>query len=356
VEDQMIRVGLVGFGMAGRVFHAPLIASVEGLELAAVVERHTDLAAERYPGITTYRSLEAMLEDASLGLLVVATPSGSHFQVARQILEAGKNVVVDKPLAVASVEIAQLIELAAARGLLLAPFHNRRWDSDFQTIHKLLHTSSLGRLVHFESAFDRWSPGSTRRPWKDDPAQGGGILLDLGTHIADQALVLFGRPEAVSAEIDRERDGKGTNDSFTVRLRYQGFRGTLGANCLSSLARPRFHLRGTKGNYWKWGLDPQENALDKITRITDPSWGQEPTANWGTLSVDVEDGMVTRPVTPVPGDYRLYYAGIRDALLGKALAPVAALEAWRVARLLEWATESAEERREIVCDWSGEPQ
>jgi predicted dehydrogenase len=141
-----------------------------------------------------------------------------------------------------------------------------------------------------------------------------------------------------------------------VRLRYQGFRGTLGANCLSSLARPRFHLRGTKGNYWKWGLDPQENALDKITRITDPSWGQEPTANWGTLSVDVEDGMVTRPVTPVPGDYRLYYAGIRDALLGKALAPVAALEAWRVARLLEWATESAEERREIVCDWSGEPQ
>jgi predicted dehydrogenase len=352
----MIRVGLVGFGMAGRVFHAPLISSVEGLELAAVVERHTDLAAERYPGITTYRSLEEMLEDASLGLLVVATPSGSHFQVARQILEAGKNVVVDKPMSVASVEIAQLMELAAARDLFLAPFFNRRWDSDFQTIQKLLHKGFLGRLVHFESAFDRWSPGSTRRPWKDDSAQGGGILLDLGTHIADQALVLFGRPEAVSAEIDRERDGKGSNDSFTLRLRYEGFSVTLGANCLSSLARPRFHLRGTKGNYWKWGLDPQEAALNKITRITDPAWGQEPTANWGTLSVDVEDGMVTRPVAPVPGDYRLYYEGIRDALLGKALAPVAALEAWRVARLLEWAAESAEERREIACDWSGEPQ
>ena len=168
--------------------------------------------------------------------------------------------------------------------------------------------------------------------------------------------MLFGRPEAVSAEIDRERDGKGSNDSFTLRLRYEGFSVTLGANCLSSLARPRFHLRGTKGNYWKWGLDPQEAALNKITRITDPAWGQEPTANWGTLSVDVEDGMVTRPVAPVPGDYRLYYEGIRDALLGKALAPVAALEAWRVARLLEWAAESAEERREIACDWSGEPQ
>jgi predicted dehydrogenase len=342
--------------MAGRVFHAPLISSVEGLELAAVVERHTDLAAERYPGITTYRSLEAMLEDASLGLLVVATPSGSHFQVARQILEADRNVVVDKPMAVTSVEIAQLMELAAAHGLLLAPFHNRRWDSDFQTIQKLLHKCFLGRLVHFESAFDRWSPGGTRRPWKDDPAQGGGILLDLGTHIADQALVFFGKPEAVSAEIGRERDGHGSNDSFTLRLRYEGFCVTLGANCLSSLARPRFHLRGTKGNYWKWGLDRQEDTLNKITRISDPSWGQEPTANWGTLSVDVDSGMVTRPFEPVPGDYRLYYAGIRDALLGKALAPVAALEAWRVARLLEWAVESAEERREILCDWSEEPQ
>jgi predicted dehydrogenase len=275
--------------------------------------------------------------------------------VARQILEAGKNVVVDKPMAPSSAEITQLMTLAAAHGLLLAPFHNRRFDSDFQTVRKLLHKGSIGRLVHLESAFDRWSPGATRRPWKDDPAQGGGISLDLGTHVADQALVLFGKPEAVSAEIGRERDGHGSNDSFTLRLRYEGFRVTLSANCLSSLARPRFHLRGTKGNYWKWGLDLQEAALNKITRITDPAWGQEPQANWGTLSVDVDGLMVTRPIEPVPGDYRLYYAGIRDALLGKTPAPVSALEAWRVARLLEWATESSEERREIVCDWSEEP-
>ena len=195
----MIRVGLVGFGMAGRVFHAPLISSVEGLELAAVVERSSDNAAQRYPGITTYRSLEAMMADSSLGLFVVATPSGTHFEVTRQILEAGKHVVVDKPVAVASAEVAQLIALAQGKGALLVPFFNRRWDSDFQTIQKLLHESSLGRLVYFESRFDRWSPGSTRRPWKDDPAQGGGQLLDLGTHIGDQALTLFGKPEAVSA-------------------------------------------------------------------------------------------------------------------------------------------------------------
>jgi predicted dehydrogenase len=353
----MIRVGLVGFGMAGRVFHAPLISSVEGLELAAVVERHTDLAAQRYPGITTYRSLEAMLENSSLKLLVVATPSGSHFEVARQILEAGKNVVVDKPMSPDSAQIAELMGLAADRHVLLAPFHNRRWDSDFQTISKVVHEGILGRFVHLESTFDRWSPGSARRPWKDDDAQGGGTLLDHGTHIADQTLALFGKPVAVSAEIDHERDGQGANDSFTLRLRYEGFRITLAANSLSSLARPRFHLRGTKGNYWKWGVDTQEAALNKITRIDDPAWGQEPPANWGTLNVDVEGSRITRPVEPVPGDYRLYYAGIRDALLGVAPAPpVTVLEAWRVARLLEWAKVSSDERREILCHWSEEPQ
>jgi len=326
----MIRVGLVGFGMAGRVFHAPLISSVEGLELTAVVERSTDNAAQRYPGITTYRSLEAMLADSSLDLFVVATPSGTHFQVARQILEAGKNLVVDKPVAVASAEVAQLIALAKAKSVRLIPFFNRRWDSDFQTIQKLLHESSLGRLVYFESRFDRWSPGSTRRPWKDDPAQGGGQLLDLGTHIGDQALTLFGKPQAVSADVTRERDGEGSNDSFT--------------------------LRGNKGNYWKLGVDPQEAALNKVARIEDPAWGKEPPADWGTLHVDADGAMVTRPVQPIFGDYRLYYAGVRDALLGKAPAPVEAVAAWRIARLLEWAAESSEQRREIPCDWSKEPQ
>jgi scyllo-inositol 2-dehydrogenase (NADP+) len=352
----MIRVGLVGFGMAGRVFHAPLISSVEGLELAAVVERSSNKAAERYPGIVTHRTLESMLADSSLGLFVVATPSETHFQVARQILEAGKNVVVDKPVAVASAEVAQLIELAAARKVLLAPFFNRRWDSDFQTIQKLLHEGSLGRLVYLESRFDRWRPHPpSDRLWKEDPTSGG-VLLDLGTHVADQALALFGKPEAVAAEVLCERDWARVNDTFTLRLRYPGFSVVLGANCLSSPARPRFHLRGDKGNYWKLGLDPQEAALNKITRIADSNWGQESPADWGTLHVDVDGGMVTRPVQPIPGDYRLYYAGVRDALRGKAPAPVPAVAAWRVARLLEWAAESSNKRREIPCDWREEPK
>jgi predicted dehydrogenase len=350
----MIRVGLVGFGLGGRVFHAPLVSSVEGLELAGIVERSTGKAAERYPGVSIYRSLEDLLVDKTLNLVVVTTPSGTHFDLARQALEAGRNVVVDKPMSVTSAQAAELIALAASRNLLLAPFHNRRFDGDFQTVQKLLIGNLLGRLVHFESCFDRWSPGSTRRPWKDEP-DNGGLLLDIGTHLADQALVIFGKPEAVWADVARERDGDGANDSFTLRLRYPGFSVTLGANCLSSPGRPRFLLRGVKGTYWKWGLDPQEAALSKITRIGDGPWGQEPVSSWGTLNVDVDGGMVTRPVPPVPGDYRLYYAGIRDALLGQASPPVPAVAAWRTARLLEWAAESSGQRREIPCDWNAEP-
>lgn len=351
----MIRVGLVAFGMAGRVFHGPLISSVDGLELAAVVERSSDHAAARYPGIRTYRALEELLGDASIDLVVVATPSGSHFDVARQVIAAGKHLVVDKPTAVRSSEIAELIRLAGERRVHLIPFHNRRWDGDFRTIQKLLQEGTLGRLVFMQSTFDRWNPGQTRRPWKDDPGQGGGMLLDLGTHLTDQILALFGRPKAVSGEVRRERDGEGANDAFTARLYYEGLTVELGANCLSSLARPRYHLRGTHGNYWKHGVDPQEAALNQVTRIDAEDWGKEAAAAWGTLAVLAEERMVTRSLEPVPGDYRLYYAGVRNAVLGRGPAPVSALDAWRVARILEWVAQSSGERRTINCDWSDEP-
>jgi predicted dehydrogenase len=343
--------------MAGRVFHGPLVSSVDGLELAAVMERTTNKAAERYPGIVTYRSLEAMLADESLGLFVVATPSGTHFEIARQILEAGKNVVVDKPMSVTSGQIAELIRIASDKKVWLLPFFNRRWDSDFQTLKKLLVEESTGRVVFLESTFDRWRPERPKdRLWKENPEAGGGVLLDLGTHLADQALALFGKPEGVGAEVKRERDGEGANDSFTIRLRYAGLTVELGSNCLSALVRPRYHLRGTRGNYWKWGVDPQEAALNTVTRIGAGAWGVEAPEHWGTLKVNAEGATVSLPVETIAGDYRLYYAGVRDALLGKAPAPTAAVDAWRVARVLEWAAESSEKRREVECDWSREEQ
>jgi len=356
----MIRAGLVGFGLGGRVFHAPLLSSVEGVEFAAVVERTSNNAAARYPGLTTYRTLDAMLADSSLDLIVVSTPSGSHFEVASQVIAASKNLVVDKPMAITSSQIAELMKLAQDKGVFLAPFHNRRWDSDFQTVSRIVREGTLGRLVYVESRFDRWRPVlPTTRLWKESPAEGGGTLLDHGTHLADQALALFGKPEAVSADVVRERDtaaaGLDANDAFTLRLRYPGLQVVLGANTLSLPPRPRFHLRGLKGNYWKSGLDPQEAALAQVARIDDPRWGQEPEAEWGTLYLDVDGSQIVQPVPPIAGNYRLYYAGVRDALLGKSPAPITALDAWRVVRLLEWAAQSAQERREIACDWNEEP-
>jgi len=357
----MLRVALIGFGLAGRVFHAPLISSVDGLELAAILERSTSKAAGRYPGIVTHRTLDEMLADASLDLFVVATPNATHFELAHRILSAGRNVVVDKPMAITTAEIAILIRLADEKNRLLTPFHNRRWDSDFQTIQKLLHEGSIGRLVEFESRFDRWRPTlPSDRLWKIDPNHGGGALLDLGSHLVDQALVLFGKPLAVSADIRSERDRATANDSFEIRLRYPDFMVKLGANSLALPPPLRFHLRGAQGNYWKNGLDPQEAALAKLTRIADRNWGREPAAKWGVLHVGIDGCEVATPIEPLPGDYRHFYAGIRDALLSKGpasvSAPVPAIDAWRGLRILEWAQQSAEKRCEIACDWTAEPE
>lgn len=347
----MIRIGLIGFGLAGRVFHAPLISSVEGLELAAVLERSTDEAVRRYPGIRVIRVLDEMLADPSFDLLVVATPNATHFELARQALEAGKHVIVDKPVATRSAEIAQLIELARGRNLHLIPFHNRRWDGDYLTVRKLIEEGVLGRIVHFTSRFDRWRPQNpANRLWTEDPTQGG-ILLNLSPHLVDQALCLFGLPLAVSAEILRERDGEGANDSFTIRLQYSRLMVTLASNYLSVPAGPRFHLRGTRGNYWKHGLDPQEAALNHLTRIPTGEWGAEPQADWGKLYADVDGSIASHPVETLPGDYRQFYIGVRDALLNRTELPVTPVAAWHVARILEWAGESTRTRCEIPCSW-----
>jgi scyllo-inositol 2-dehydrogenase (NADP+) len=349
----MIRVGVVGFGTSGKVFHAPIVHAVQGLELAAIVERSSRNAEAAYPGITTYPSLEAMLGDPTIELIVIGTPNQTHLPLALQALEAGRHVVVDKPTCVTSTEIATLTARARELGKLLIPYHNRRFDSDFRLLQKLLPQEKLGRLVSFESTFDRWRPIPKPGIWRET-GPGSGILLDLGTHLADQALVLFGLPLAISADIGMERDETATIDSFTIRLLYPGKTVTVAANNLAALPRPRYRLRGTQGNYVKWGLDSQEARLKADARIVEPGWGIEPAANWGSLAVDIDGDMVTRPVEPPPGDYRLFYSGVRDALLGISAPPVEPLAAWRVARLLEWAIESSAQRREISCNWEEE--
>jgi predicted dehydrogenase len=323
------------------------------MELSAVVERRSNAAAERYAGIKTYRTIEELIADSSIQLIVISTPSGTHFELAKKALEAEKHLVVDKPVCASSAEIAELMEIAERKNVKLIPFQNRRWDGDFRTLQKLLDHESLGSVVSFESTFDRWRPQAKSVTWKEVNAPGSGVLLDLGTHLIDQALQLFGLPLEVGAEVGREREPMdGPDDSFTVRLYYAGMTATLSANSLSEPARARFHLRGTKGNYWKFGLDSQEAKLHQITRIDDSHWGHEEAAKWGTLYTEVDGMMISRPVEAVQGDYREFYAGVRDAILGTGDLPVKAEEAWRVARVIEWAQESAIERKVVRCAWN----
>ena len=350
-----VRAGIVGFGLAGRVFHAPMIDAVDGLELAAVVERSRREAETRYPGITTYPSLEAMLKDTSLDLIVVATPNNFHAPFAKLALSAGRHVVVDKPVGNSSDEIATMMEVARASGRKLIPYHNRRFDGDFMTLQQLLREQALGRVVHFESTFDRWRPTPRPEVWRDAGGPGTGTLLDLGTHLVDQILLLFGLPEAVSGEVLIERDHARTVDSFTVRMHYPGLVATASANCLAAQPRPRYRIRGSKGDFVKWGLDPQEERLKTNGSHVTHDLGVELKSDWGVLATE-SDGNIDKQLIPtVAGDYRMYYAGVRDALTRLAEPPVTALEAWRVARILEMAEESTRERRWVTCDWTNEP-
>ncbi len=351
----VLRAGVIGYGLAGRVFHAPMIDAVDGLELAAIVERSSRNAEARYPGITTYPSLDAMLADSTLQLIVVATPNDFHAAQAMQALRAGRHVVVDKPIGNSSAEIASMMQAARASNRLLIPYHNRRFDGDFLTLRSLLADQRLGRVVALESTFDRWRSQPNPGVWRDQGGPGTGTLLDLGTHLVDQLVQLFGLPESVSGEVLIERDGAKAVDSFTVRLHYPGLIATAAANCLAAQPRPRFRVRGTQGDFLKWALDPQEERLKANNSTVTSDLGVEPESAWGRLATESNGELSEQSVPTTPGDYRLYYAAVRDALLGTAAPPVSAIEAWRVARILEMAEQSTREHRRIDCDWSQEP-
>ena len=314
-----MKVGLIGFGLAGQVFHAPTLRAVAGLELECVVERSGSLAQQRYPDTRVVRSVEELLADDSIQLCVVATPNSSHFDVARQCLLAGRDVVVDKPFTITSRDASDLIELAAREKHLLSVFQSRRWDGDFLTVKQLLESGALGRLVHYESHYDRYRP--QLKPgdvWRERPAPGSGMLYDLGPHMIDQALVLFGVPEAVTAELFLQREGAKVDDAFAVRLHYPGLEVSVGCSMLACFASPRYVLHGTRGSFVKYGMDPQEEKLRLTNAIAADGWGEDSEDQWGTLTSCDGANTSTKKVKTEPGDYRGFYSNIRDAITQRA--------------------------------------
>ena len=333
--NKPIGVGLIGYGMAGRVFHAPLIAAVPGLELTAIVQRSGDSARERYPAASIVRDVDALLADDRISLVVVATPTSSHHDLAARALEAGRHVVVDKPFTVTSEEGRELIELAGKKKRVLSVFHNRRWDADFLTVQRMLSGDALplGRLVSFESRFDRYRNAPRPSAWRESTQPGSGVLYDLGSHLIDQALVLFGVPDRVVASVRRERDFGESDDAFDLWLEYSGFRATLHAGMLVRERTPRFVVRGTEATFIKNGLDPQEEALAAGHSPSESGWGGEARERWGTMMTDEGEF----EIESLPGDYRAFYANVRDAINGEAQLIVTAEQAMAVVEIIESA-------------------
>jgi predicted dehydrogenase len=343
-----LRVGLLGYGLAGRVFHAPLIAATDGLQLAAVVTTDPDRRAQvlqTYPGTQLFDRSEDLVDSGDIDLVVVATPNRSHVPMARLAIEAGLPVVVDKPLAATSAEGRDVVEEARRRDVPLTVFQNRRWDGDFLTVRRLIDEGVLGTVLRFESRFDRWRP-EIRQRWRERaaPEDAGGLLFDLGAHLVDQAVQLFGPVESVYAEIDLRRAGTEVDDDDFVALRHaNGTRSHLWMSVLAAQLGPRMRVLGDKAAYTKYGLDGQEAALGAGQRPGDPGWGEDPPERWGR--VGAEDDL--RELPTEPGRYQSFYAGIEAALRTGAPLPVDPADSVAVLELLEAARRSAA-RREIV--------
>lgn len=343
-----LQVGLIGYGLAGAVFHAPLIASTPDLHLYSVVtsdpERRARLAAE-HPDARAVGSLDELLADPSaLDLVVVASPNRTHIPAARAALEAGLPVVVDKPLTDSAAAARELAGLAAERGLLLTVFQNRRWDSDFLTVKQLIADGALGTVRRYESRYERWRP-TLKGGWREsaDPAEVGGLLYDLGSHVVDQALHLFGPVERVYAEIDVRRPGAATDDDVFLALTHVGgVRSHLWMSAVAPQFGPRFRVLGDRAAYTVYGLDPQEDALAAGKR-PGPGWGTPPESDWGLLGTNDE----VKPYPTLSGDYPAFYAAVADSLRHGTAAPVAPDEVIAALTVLEAARLSAAEGRTV---------
>jgi len=336
-----LQVGLVGYGFAGRTFHAPLIHATPGCTLARIASSQPELVQADFPGLPTAPNPAALLAQPDIDLVVLATPNDSHYPLALAALEAGKHVVVDKPFTLTVAEAESLLAAARRHNRLLSVFHNRRWDADFVLLQQLLEAGALGRVTQFESRFDRFRP-EVRQRWREADVPGAGIWFDLGPHLLDQALCLFGKPDAISADIAIRRDQGQAADDVLAVLHYPGLRVSLAASCLVAGGAPRFLLHGTHGSLAIHGLDAQEDQLKAGLRPGQAGWARDPRqAHWYKAG--------EQTVLPLPdGAYTRYYAGVRDAILGHGPNPVTPESALLVMQCLEAGLASSQSGQRVA--------
>ncbi|MNG96496.1 putative oxidoreductase YdgJ [compost metagenome] len=341
---EKIRVGLVGYGYASKTFHAPLIVGTPGVELAAVSSSDAGKVHADWPAMTVVSDPQALFNDPSIDLIVIPTPNDTHFPLAQQAMAAGKHVVVDKPFTVTLSQAQELKRQAEQSGILLSVFHNRRWDSDFLTLKALLKEGALGEVVYFESHFDRFRP-EVRQRWREQAGAGTGIWYDLGPHLIDQALQLFGKPQTLFVDLGELRPGSQSVDYFHAVLNYGNRRVVLHGTVLAAAETARYIVHGTQGSFIKFGLDPQEDRLKAGERLPQADWGYDMRDGVVTLS---RDGILAeKPLLSIPGNYPAYYAAIRDAINGEGENPVPAGDAIKVMEMIELGIESAKQQKAL---------
>jgi predicted dehydrogenase len=351
VVTKPIRVAVIGYGLSGAVFHVPLVTSTPEMELVSVVTGDPGRQARvrvAVPGVRVVDNTDQLwAAGADHDLVVIATPTGTHLAVGLAAIEAGLPMVVDKPMATTAADSRTLATAAAARGLWLSVFHNRRWDGETLTIQRLLSDRALGAVTRFESRFERWRPEPHPAAWRDRTGteDGGGILLDLGSHLVDQATYLFGRPLSVYAEVERRRPGgQGDDDVFIALEHADAVRSHLWASAVAANLGPSVRVLGLAGAYVKEGLDIQEEGLRSGARPGRPDWGREAPDLWGRLWTGGDSG----PVETVPGDWPAYYVGVVESLRSGTPPPVTADDGIAVLEVLDAARESAR-RRQVIA-------
>lgn len=342
-----IKTALCSFGMSGWVFHAPFLQVHPGFELYAVWERTKNLAQQKYPGIVTYRSMEELLADAQVELVVVNTPNYTHYQYARMALLAGKHVIVEKPFTVTSAEGRELITLAAAQQRMVSVYHNRRYDSDYRTIQKIVSEGWLGNIVEAEFHYDRYKEELSPKLHKEVPGPGTGALYDLGSHLIDQALQLFGWPQALFADITIMRPVSRVDDYFELLLYYPSWRVRLKSSYQVREALPGYVLHGSKGSFIKAKTDVQEGMLQSGALPNMPNWGREPESERGLLHTEKDGNIIREHITSLTGNYLDYYEGIYQSLRNRQPVPVTAEDGLKVVRIIEAAIGSSREHRVI---------
>ena len=346
-ERSIIKTGICSYGMSGKLFHAPFIDNHPGYELAGIVERHNNDSRQRYPASKLYRSIEEMLADDSLQLIIVNTPTHLHFQNARAALEAGKHIVVEKPFTVTVKEAEQIAALAQSKNLFLSIYQNRRYDGDYRAVKDVLEKKLLGELREVEIRYDRYRPIPAGKPHKEGDLPGAGIIYDLSPHLVDQALQLFGWPQSLCADVWKMRDEVKANDYFEILFYYPKLRVRLKATCIARETIPAYTLHGMKGSFLQKRSDLQEIQLNAGTTPSLETWCPPPAQPDGLLHTEIKGEVIRSNLTSLPGNYMGYYDDVYKAMTGQAANPVPAEDGIRTIRIIEAALQSAAEKRII---------